>query len=221
MTKINSFVLFLVLFLLPALAFAWQGKAVHIADGDTITVLRDGREQVRIRVYGVDTPERSQAFGKRAKQFTASMVGNKLVEIEPVDQDRYGRTVARVFVGGRELSEELVRAGMAWVYVKYCRIDACSQWAQAEAEARAAGVGLWADPSAAPPWEYRHGGPSKSQTRESQRVASGGAYHGNANSHKFHHSGCRHFNCKNCDVIFGSRDEAIQAGYSPCGMCRP
>jgi len=141
--------------LLPSLAFGWQGKAVHIADGDTITVLRDGHEQVKIRVYGIDAPERGQPFGKRAKQFTASLVGNKVVEVDSVDQDRYGRTVGRVFLDGRELSEELVRAGMAWVYVKYCRIDACSQWAQAEAEARAAGRGLWSDPSAAPPWEYR------------------------------------------------------------------
>lgn len=149
---------FCLLFLLPALALAWQGKAVSIADGDTITVLRNGNEQVKIRVYGIDTPERSQAFGRRAKQFTASMVGNKVVEIEAIDQDRYGRTVGRVFVGGRELSEELVRAGMAWVYTKYCAIPDCSMWVQAEAEARASGVGLWSDPSAAPPWEYRNGG---------------------------------------------------------------
>ncbi|TVM35638.1 thermonuclease family protein [Oceanidesulfovibrio marinus] len=153
--KLAATFIFCIFFIFPKVVLAWQAKTVHIADGDTITVLRDGHEQVRIRVYGIDCPERKQPFGKRAKQFTSAMVGNHIVEVEPIDQDRYGRTVGRVFVAGKELSAELVRNGLAWVYRKYCRLGVCSQWAQAEAEARAAERGLWADPSAAPPWRYR------------------------------------------------------------------
>lgn len=139
---------------LPALALAWQGKVVRIVDGDTVEVLR-GKEKVKVRVYGVDTPERRQPFGKRATQATASLVGNKRVEVEVMDVDRYGRTVARLHGPHGELSEELVRAGMAWVYTKYCKVQACARWAQVEAEARAVGIGLWSDPSAVPPWEWR------------------------------------------------------------------
>ena len=67
-------------------AFAWQGKVIHIADGDTITVLRK-KEQVKIRLYGIDTPEKRQAFGTKAKRFTSSMAGNEMVEVDALDKD--------------------------------------------------------------------------------------------------------------------------------------
>ena len=86
-----------VLLFIPQVTLAWSGKVIGIADGDTITVLRD-KEQVRIRLYGIDCPERGQAFSKKAKQFTSEMVFGKVVEIEPVDIDRYGRTVGLVTV---------------------------------------------------------------------------------------------------------------------------
>ena len=91
----------------------FKGKVVGVADGDTITVLR-GKEQVRIRLNAVDTPEKRQAFGKKAKKFTADMVAGKVVEVRPTTQDRYGRTVARVLVGDSSLNEALVKAGYAW-----------------------------------------------------------------------------------------------------------
>jgi endonuclease YncB( thermonuclease family) len=93
--------------LLPSLLWAWTGEVVKIADGDTITVLK-GNTTVKIRLYGIDCPERGQAFGQKAKQFTASMVFRRYVKIEPVDTDRYGRTVAWVYVNGKNLCEELV-----------------------------------------------------------------------------------------------------------------
>ena len=96
----------------------FKGKVVGVADGDTITVLR-GKEQVRIRLNAVDTPEKRQAFGKKAKKFTADMVAGKVVEVRPTTQDRYGRTVARVLVGDSSLNEALVKAGYAWWYRKY------------------------------------------------------------------------------------------------------
>ena len=104
---------------LPCHALAWSGKVIGIANGDTITVLRD-KKHVRIRLYGIDCPERYQAFSKKAKQFTSDMVFGKVVEVEPVDEDRYGRTVALVSVFKRLVNEELVSAGFAWVYTYYC-----------------------------------------------------------------------------------------------------
>lgn len=114
-------------------------------------------EQVKIRLYGIDTPEKAQAYGNEAKKFTASLVAGKAVEIEPVTQDRYGRTVALVQVSGKNVNEEIVRAGYAWVYQKYCKKSFCGDWYRFETEARKKGLGLWADKNTTPPWEWRHG----------------------------------------------------------------
>lgn len=143
--------------ILPCHSFAWSGKVVGVADGDTITVLRD-KEQVRIRLYGIDTPERGQAFSKKAKQFTSDMVFGKLVEVELVDIDRYGRTVALVTVFQRLVNEELVNAGFAWVYTRYCDRPICERWKVLEYEAREAKRGLWSEPNPTAPWEYRRKG---------------------------------------------------------------
>jgi micrococcal nuclease len=142
------------LVLLPAISWACSGKVIGIADGDTITVLRD-KQQVRIRFYGIDCPEGGQAFSKKAKQFTSDKVFGKVVEVEPVDVDRYGRTVALVAVFRRLVNEELVNAGFAWVYTRYCDRPICERWKVLEQEAREANRGLWADPNPIPPWEFR------------------------------------------------------------------
>jgi endonuclease YncB( thermonuclease family) len=72
----------------------------------------------KVRLYGIDTPEKRQDFGNKAKQFTSDMVFGKYVEVEPVTKDRYGRTVGLVYINGQCLNEELIRAGFAWVYIK-------------------------------------------------------------------------------------------------------
>jgi endonuclease YncB( thermonuclease family) len=128
---------------------------VGIADGDTITVLREGKQQVKIRLYGIDCPERGQAFSRKAKQFISEMVFGKEVEVEPVDVDRYGRLVALVTISESLVNEELVNAGFAWVYTRYCDRPICERWKVLENEAREAKRGLWADPNPLPPWEFR------------------------------------------------------------------
>jgi len=152
----NSFLVLLLTFLIlaSASAYAWTGQVVAVTDGDTIKVLQDGRE-TKVRLYGVDTPEKKQAFGQKAKGFTASLVAGRMVDVEPVDQDRYGRTVGLVTVAGQSLNEELVKNGFAWVYQQYCRRGECSAWTKEELQARAARLGLWADPAPLPPWEWR------------------------------------------------------------------
>ncbi len=126
---------------------------VAVTDGDTIKVLAPGNKQVKIRLHGIDCPEGGQAFGKKAKQFTSSQCFGKTIQYRQVDIDRYGRTVATVYLDdGRELNLEILRAGYAWHYKRYSdRQD----YADAEEEARRAGYGLWADPNAMPPWEWR------------------------------------------------------------------
>src|SRR6478672_10050506 len=112
----------------------YAARVVGISDGDTIRVVHDGRE-VRIRLHGIDCPESKQAFGSRAKQFTSEMVFDQVVHLRVRDIDRYGRTVAEVWLGdGRMLNRELVRAGLAWWYRRYAPYDTILE--QLEQEAR-------------------------------------------------------------------------------------
>src|SRR5439155_20497434 len=93
----------------------FSGKCVGVIDGDTIDVLRNGRA-VRIRLEGIDCPERGQDFGSRAKQFTSGLVFGKTVTVKVKERDRYGRLVARVVVDGKDVSEELPKTGVAWQF---------------------------------------------------------------------------------------------------------
>ncbi len=136
----------------------WTGLVVVIADGDTSDVLRDGRP-VKVRIASIDTPERGQPWSKRAKQATAELTFKKQVRVLPKEVDRYGRTVADVFLpSGHSLGQVLVANGLAWYYREY---SSETLLGKLERSARAAGKGLWADPSLVPPWEWRKGGGSQ------------------------------------------------------------
>jgi micrococcal nuclease len=100
---------------------AFQAKVVGVADGDTISVLRD-KTTYRIRLHGIDAPERGQPYGSRAKQYASELAFGTVVTVEPVDRDQYGRLVADVRLpDGRSLNAEMVRAGCAWWYRRYAR----------------------------------------------------------------------------------------------------
>ena len=208
---------FVLSLLFVASATAHTGKVVGVSDGDTITVLVN-KTSVKVRLYGIDCPEGGQDFGNRAKQFTSGMVFEKTVTIEVHDTDRYGRTVANILVNGKSLNEELVRAGYAWVYPQYCKIQVCKNWYQYEAEARSKKIGLWSHPNPIPPWDFRRG---KTSIQIDSKTISSGVYRGNTKSYVFHQESCKDFNCKNCKEVFKKREEAISAGYNPCGGCRP
>ena len=196
--------------------YAWIGKVVGVADGDTITVLKQG-QKVKIRLKGIDTPEKKQAFGNTAKKYTNAKVRGKVVEVDPVTTDKDGRTVAMIYVGSENLNESLVRDGYAWVYRKYCKDWYCGRWLEYEKQARIKKLGLWVDPDPTPPWEWRHGGKNNGSKAETVH----GPYHGNTNSMIFHRSTCKNYNYKKCVQGFSSREEAIAAGYKPCGICNP
>lgn len=91
------------------------GKVVKVADGDTIIVLAPGNHQIKVRLYGINCPEKKQAFGQRARQFTAQRVAGENVCVEIMDHDRYGQTVGVVYAeNGQNMNRELLSAGMAW-----------------------------------------------------------------------------------------------------------
>ena len=114
------FLLLAVCFLAPASLFGqtFSGKCVGVTDGDTIKVLRDGRE-AKIRLEGIDCPESGEPFSTKAKKFTSSLVFGKTVTLRVKETDRYGRLVARVLVDGQDVSVALVQAGLAWHYTRY------------------------------------------------------------------------------------------------------
>jgi micrococcal nuclease len=191
-----------------------QGKVVSVADGDTITVLQNSK-QYKIRLYGIDTPEKKQDFGQKAKQFTSSMVFKQHVKVVVYDTDRYGRTVGVVYIGQKCLNEEIIKNGLAWVYKRYCSESFCNHWLKLEQDARVNKLGLWTYYNPIPPWDFRRGKSNKSKDKIP------GEYHGNVSSKVFHESDCKYFDCKKCTKIFQDREAAIKSGYRPCGICKP
>jgi endonuclease YncB( thermonuclease family) len=136
------------------------GEVVAIADGDTLTVLDSERVQHKIRLAGIDAPERKQAFGQRSRQMLADIVFRKQVDVETQKKDRYGRILGKVLYKGRDVNLILVSEGMAWHYRQYAREQSASDrvlYASAEDEARAQRRGLWSDPNPVPPWSWRAG----------------------------------------------------------------
>ncbi len=138
---------------LSARAETLTGKVVSVADGDTITILVD-REQVKVRLAEIDTPERGQPWGKRAKQALIEKIAGHVVQVETKFNDRYGRRVGHVVYSGRDVNRELVREGHAWVYRQWLRDETLLD---DEAYARAARAGLWglSESERVPPWEWR------------------------------------------------------------------
>jgi len=135
-----------------AILTPFNAVVVGISDGDTITVLTSNRKEVRIRLANIDTPERRQPFGKKAKQTLSDFIYKTDVEIRPQAIDRYGRTVAVVLRAGLDVSAYMLVKGMAWVYTKYNKDPSLPA---IEKSARDSKKGLWSEPNPTPPWEWR------------------------------------------------------------------
>ena len=202
------------------------GPVVSVLDGDTIEVLHNGQAE-RIRLNGIDCPEKGQAYGKKAKQFTSTLVYGKEVTIQVLRKDRHGRTVADVVLpDGTNVSRELVRAGLAWWYRQYSKNESLGAL---EEGARQAKQGLWADANPVPPWEVRH--PEQGRTplargnlltepRENPDTTPTPII-GNRNSHVYHRPDCPNYTAtapKN-RVMFNSEAEAVAAGYNRARNC--
>jgi len=191
------------------------GKVVHIADGDTLTILVVGNEQVKIRLAGIDTPEKAQPFGNKAKQSLAALTFQKQASVEIETKDRYGRTVGRVIVAGKDVNAELVRQGMAWVYRKYTNDQTLYAL---EAQAKRAKRGLWTTDHPIEPWLWRKG----KRTVDHDPNIVKGTIIGNKNSHIYHLSNCQSYYAvseKN-KVLFTSEELAKANGYRKAGNCR-
>lgn len=136
----------------------WQGTVVGIADGDTLTLLDGSRRAHRIRLDGIDAPERTQPFGQRARQSLAALAHGRSATADCAKTDRYGRAVCRVTIDGADVGLEQLKRGLAWHYVRYAHEQTPptrALYANAEAQARSARAGLWVVRAPTAPWHYR------------------------------------------------------------------
>jgi micrococcal nuclease len=129
-----------------------EGKVVYVIDGDTVTVLSDNT-QYRIRLNGIDAPEKSQAYGNKSKEYLRSMVYQKYVTVTLYGHDRYGRYIGMIHTDDiDDVNGAMIQAGMAWHYAHYYPSE---EYAAYQRDAQEAGLGLWADSNPIPPWEFR------------------------------------------------------------------
>lgn len=154
----------LLLTLATPLAFAAEisCRVVGVSDGDTFTCLTAEKRQVKVRMAEIDTPESKQPYGTRARQALSDLVFGKDVKLVVQDTDRYGRTVARAYVGATDVNAALVSQGAAWVYRQYSKDRSLIGL---EDQARNAKRGLWSLPESErmPPWEWRRAGAAQRQ----------------------------------------------------------
>ncbi len=137
----------------PLPDFGLTGRVVRVADGDTLSVLDRNNKQHKIRLHGIDTPERDQPYGRAAWDALDSMVDGKAVGVVVLGEDSYGRTDGTVYLGDRNINVAMVAGGHAWWYRYYAPHDRLL--AATEEKARSEKRGLWAQPNPVPPWDWR------------------------------------------------------------------
>jgi endonuclease YncB( thermonuclease family) len=137
----------------PIPEFGLRGKVVRVADGDTLSLLDSSNRQHKIRLHGIDTPEREQAHGKAAWDALAKLVDGRRVGVVVLGEDSYGRTDGTVYLGETNINLAMVAAGHAWWYRYYAPDNHLLE--DAERQARKAKLGLWARPDPMPPWDWR------------------------------------------------------------------
>lgn len=191
-----------------------RGEVIRVIDGDTIEVrLTDGQVR-RVRYIGIDTPERSEDLYTEAKRANAKLVEGKEVRLikDVSETDRYGRLLRYVYTGDTFVNAELVRQGYAAAATYPPDVAYAEYFVKLAAEAREKGVGLWSDDTRRAPPET---------TLKKPQSQSLGAYIGNRNSRVFHLPSCRSLPAPHNQVPLANRNEAVRAGYSPCGICKP
>lgn len=158
--RYSAYALFLAAYLGHGIVFAETitGSVVGVSDGDTLTLLTSTEREVRVRLSGIDAPEKRQIFGERAKRELSDLAFGRSVIAECPKIDRYGRSICVVTVDGTDVGLEQIKNGMAWWYRQYEReqtIENRRQYEDAELNSRARRIGLWSEARPIPPWEWR------------------------------------------------------------------
>ncbi len=191
-------------------------KVVKVIDGDTIDVnLTNGT--ARIRLYGIDAPEKDQEYGKQSTRQLSRLIDNEIVKIYVMDKDRYGRLVGKIFFEGEYINHTMVKEGAAWWYKQYASKDIdlqlAEEWARHEEE------GLWNNDNPTAPWDYRHGtttqsrAPPEKHEQIEKPVQEERIYWLNTKSYVRHNSSCRWYkNTKRGRMCTKNEGRA-------CGIC--
>jgi endonuclease YncB( thermonuclease family) len=135
-----------------------QGKVIKVTDGDTVNVLTSDNQTHKIRLSGIDAPEKKQAFGNQSKQALDDEIGGKTVTVEFNKLDKYQRIVGKVLLNGKDVNLRQIQRGLAWHYKKYEKeqdVEDRSIYAHAEYVAQRDRLGLWSESSPTPPWDFR------------------------------------------------------------------
>jgi len=128
------------------------GRVISISDGDTFKLLNSDNRTIRVRLHGVDAPERGQDYATQAKEKLSELIFSRSVEVEEKSTDRYGRVVGIVYADNKNINEELLRSGYVWHYTQY---DKNNAWADLMKNAQKRKEGLWNKTNPTPPWQWR------------------------------------------------------------------
>ncbi|MDY0220617.1 MAG: thermonuclease family protein [Desulfobacterium sp.] len=220
---LRTILLVLIVLLNTGTGYAELYKVLRVVDGDTIDVDFHGRKE-RVRLLCVDTPEsvhpdrsKNTPLGTIASLYAKERLTGKSVdlEFEGKRRGRYKRLLAYVIVGDSNFNLDLVEKGFSPYYTKYGRSDAYDQkFRHAEQMAKEKGLNIWSERATETKTEKQ---------RSAYATANLGPaiLHGNAQSKVFHAPSCRYFNCKQCTVIFPTKEAAQEAGFKPCRICKP
>lgn len=190
-----------------------QGKLIDIDDGDTFTILTADHTQYKVRLNGIDCPEKGQDFGKKAKQFTYLFCAGNTVTAELLSTDKYSRYIANVTVDGVSLNQSLVAEGLAWHYTKY---SSDATLAALEQEARMKRIHIWSLSNPMPPWVYRHRG----ELQLLSPLEPGNVYVCNSSGAKtYHNKMCSGLSRCSKGISQVSLQDALRSGKHGCGYC--
>lgn len=198
---------------------SFTGRVVGVSDGDTVTLLTEEKEQVKIRLNAIDAPEKAQAFGMASKKSLSDICFGKPAMVESHGKDKYSRTIGALACDGVDANEAQIKAGMAWVYRQYSKV---AHLIELEDEAKASAVGLWSDPAPIPPWEYRRGGKTQASSEgkaavDSDKSASGFSCGGKSKCGQMDSCEEARFYLKKCGLSKLDRDHDGIPCESLCG----
>ncbi len=138
------------------IAAAPENSVIRIKDGDTVVIMGANRTPYTVRLSGIDAPEKGQPYAKKSKKLLSNLIYKKIVRVVAQNKpDRYGRTIARLYVDSVDINAAMIEHGGAWVYRRYARGSSFASFYKAEAQAKKNKRGLWALPTPLPPWEWR------------------------------------------------------------------
>lgn len=138
---------------------ALHGKVIRVLDGDTIELLDADKTTHRVRLKGIDAPEKAQDFGTRSREQLATFAFNRDALVEWNERDRYGRIIGKLIIDGDDICLKMIETGLAWHFKRYEKTQSENErvtYAEAEQKSRSEKTGLWADPNPTPPWSFRH-----------------------------------------------------------------